>query len=511
MNTAGKKLSSTTKTGQEREGLLDQLVPLVIAKALNEIVELLNSELGRIASRWSGRRVIEGSLKEAATSLFGYGGTDFFLFSSFNDAIQPFSKKELDYHRTWLGNQQQSLLLYSTTTKSARASFLQQLANRLLATTVASDFIRWDIEFAATMYDYFFLGVPSTVLVSWLTTYRRDVTAPILTEVIRAIETSRNDRLSAALKQAKPKVVVAIANFKALARSVKKGVELSSRITAILDMAMLILSAYEMALDFSKPGPPAGGAAFAVASTGSITVLPLGIASDWYALLEKLIFIGAISPNVLMSQATSGSGPGTTADDESDLKEDAQNSRRSGIPKKDPEPAPEDLYSKPIDEKQAAAWKRQVNAFEEVEEGMRRGKKWKEYDLKIRKRYGLYAQRLIYPEIVKINGGGRGLTFYRGALSKKFIQSLLGKIDRVTFLEASLEGVGRFDVLEVNFPAKTNEVIDITSQFSPEHFKASGAYRAPLQDLFGFKTTVAELYYTSSEKVAETLVIRPVE
>jgi hypothetical protein len=390
------------------------------------------------------------------------------------------------------------------------ARLARRLSTGLAAAAVAADTVRWHTTVAVSIYEYYLVGQDylGTLRNAWLV-YAKTVTLPVMVAAEKADTTGDRRVLVDALEKAEPRLASWRSGFEAYQRLFPAAAALTRKIMAAIYAAECAWAVWKGLLGILR-GPPivgGGGGGMAVATAAGVAIrLPIGIAVDWGRLLQTLGVLGGVSAHVVLSSGGAsgalGGGSAASPDDERGGEERGERG--------EPQPAPDDLYVRPRGARQAAAWERQDEAAAQIIRESVLGKAWSSFPMDLRRRFGFWAMRQIYPPILQIYRGGRGLIFKGGDVTPQFIRALKGKTNRAAFIETAVQVPGgrpiRPDLFEVDFLAGTVEVGDITTSFQRAHLAKTGRYGRVLFETLGLSPIAKDIVLTDGEKVLDWLL-----
>jgi hypothetical protein len=427
-----------------------------------------------------------------------------------------------------LDNSRANIVGYAATPhdSSLRAALGQGLAACLVGTETIGFFT------AAARGLYSLVGQGEfNQLTSWFAAFERQAIQPVLDAAGRNLEGSDRQDLADSLTHARAQFDLASAFLTRYAQLVAQWAPVIRNVIRALEALQLAYSCYELGLALMAAGggpPPAGGLATAGAGRGLMTgVAVLPRIPDWTALLERLVVTGAFAAQIVLMSAAATGGTGSPAFASSgsqqaspaspDPDEDWEATLR-GQPSGDPQPAQEGFYPKPTKPNELAQQARRLEAAQQVESQDLANRPWSELPQAIRRRFGYWLMREIYPAMVAINRGGRGLVFTGGVVTPRFINSLRGQTPRVTFIESSLRaGAGRMvrpDAFEVTFAEQaalhdSADVVDLTTSLRPDHLLSTGQGYGGLLRNIGFRVTASDIVIWDGNRWIADLGIFP--
>jgi hypothetical protein len=515
---------------QNEVPLSAQAVQLTVVDAANSVLARLDTEKDVIRREWHSRPTLEDSKAARRTSFIGYATIDTQEYDAFDQYVSDVVDTLDSYGSRALDSMRAALEAYRE--KPNDDIQRARLAASLVAGAVVIESVRWHTSMAVGLYAYFHTRVPFFLLKSAADTARVHVTEP----VIRACEAVLNGApvpvLLTVLEMTGPVLEEARAYFEKLGGAVKVGADISRKVMNALQAAELVYSAYHAGLagrgliggGLGPPSPPTG-----LVMVGGRTGVLLTAPSTMYgmeALLEHLAIVGGITLNAAMtklgskpvsSPASSGGGGEPSSKSGGEDPDDNYGGTVDYGPRSLPKPAPDDLYAVPANPKAAAAWQRQQAAYDAAQAAEAAGQSISTLPKVIMKRLGYFGMRHIYPAMIAIVRGGRGLAFFGGTVTAEYIRSLRGQAGRVLFIETSVRmgnRLRRLDAFEVTFGVGKKavdeiELIDLTTTLRTAHVVKTADCARGFSDL-GFQVTARDILLTDGVRLLDDLIVVPV-
>jgi hypothetical protein len=391
------------------------------------------------------------------------------------------------------------------------------LTAHLSACAVATEAVRGHTAVAVNLYHYHAARASSGQLQQIATRMTNRITAPVLEACEAVLAGAPLPALATALHAMSTPISEMREIVEGFGRAAKAGVEISTRVMAVLAAAELTYSVYHagLALGGGGGGPrPPRAPSVAMVRGGALVRAP-ALVFDIEALLRLLAVVGGFGLHAAMAKlgddtpsvpgnggAATSSAPGGGEDPDDNF----GGTSNFGVGRP-PRPAPDDLYSNPTP-RQLASWQRQLAAFAASTAG--------QTSQVIMRRLGYFAMRTIYPQMIRIVRGGRGLAFFGGTVDKAFIESLRGQTQRALFVETTVRWGGRnvrVDAFEVTFRTSKDgidlEIVDLTTSLRTSHLFKTEGY-AKIFEALGFRVKAADIILTDGVKMLDEFVVKQV-
>ena len=513
-------------TDQE-EPLSTLAVRLGVVEAANDVLARLDAERDVFRVEWLSRPTLEQSKAALAESWIGYATIDTSEADAFDQLVGDVVETLHDYQAKALNSARTTLATHRT--KPGDAASQARLAAALVACAVATDTVRWHTSMSVGLYAYFHVRVPFFLLRSAAETTRVHVSEPVIRACDVVLNGAPLSTLKTALATVAPKLAEGRAYFDKLGATVKVGAEISRKVMAALYAAEFVFSVYHAGLaarGLLGGGPPTPPPLGGLQVAGGGALARAGVMYDWELLLRRLAIVGGIGLHAAMAKlggsATKAPTPAPGGEKAAPAGGPDPDDNYGGTvdydPRSLPQPAPDDLYATPVNATAAAAWQRQEAAYEAAEAAKAAGRSLADLPKGIMRRLGYFGMRRIYPDMIRIVRGGRGLSYFRGTVTPQFIRSLRGQARRVMFVETSVKVAGstlRLDSFEVTFglgrkPVDAVEIIDLTTTLRTEHVLKTAEYAKVFSDL-GFTVKASDILLTNGVKLLDDLVVVPID
>jgi hypothetical protein len=138
--------------------------------------------------------------------------------------------------------------------------------------------------------------------------------------------------------------------------------------------------------------------------------------------------------------------------------------------------------------------------------------KWTDLPGRDRTSLGKAYNHIVQTLIREIASGGRSAVLHYVNVTQALIDQYRATGGRLLITEGRLSGGSlRFDIAEIDFDARTVELIDLTALSDPGHAGKTGEYMAALQQLTGFPVSAYEGRYVNDDaRLADEIVIVPI-
>jgi hypothetical protein len=495
-----------------REPLPILAVRLGVVTAADDILARLEADRDASLVGWRSRPLAGETVAARLESALSVATHDVREFQGFDQYVGDVVETLFDYLVTAYRRCRDAISDYRYNLADRRLRSI--LAAHLTACAVATEAVRGHTALAVNLYHYHAARAPSGQLMPVATSITNRITQPVIRGCEAVLGGAPLPTLTTVLDATGPAIGEMREIIEAFDRAIRVGVEISTRVMAVLAAAELTYSVYHAGLALGGGGPrPPSAPSVAMVRGGALVRAP-ALTFDLESLLRQLAVVGGFGLHAAMGKLGGDKSPvpdgggtaaSSTGGEDPDDNFGGTSNFGAGRP---PRPAPDDLYSSP-NPRQVASWIRQLAAFAASQAG--------QTSQAIMRRLGYFAMRTIYPEMIRLVRAEGGLAFFGGTFTREFVESLRGQARRALFIETTVRWGGRnvrIDAFEVTFRTGKTEldlvdITDLTTSLRTKHLFKTGEYARIFKEL-GFRVKAADIILTDGVKMLDEFVVKQV-